>query len=78
MALDPTLQATIVTLTNEHWTAHVQGTAFAELIAGKEPGHRMADYVDDQITSLLKVSLDTRYEGGLQSETQFDRLPEGD
>jgi len=62
MSLDHAIQTKIVQLTNEHWVTHVQGAAFAELISGKEPGHRMADYVDDQTTSLLKVSLDTRYE----------------
>ena len=64
MCLDSTLQRTIVRLTNEHWTERVKDAAFAELISGKEPGHRMADYVDDQTTALLKVNLDTRYEAG--------------
>ena len=32
------------------------------LVAGKEPGHRMADYVDDKTVSLLKIEFDTRYE----------------
>ncbi len=68
MALDLALQSRIIDLANDHWTAHVQGTAFAELISGKEPGHRMADYVDDQITSLLKVSLDTRYEANARDQ----------
>jgi hypothetical protein len=31
-------------------------------VTGKEPGHRMADYVDDKTVSLLKVSFDTRYD----------------
>lgn len=62
MALDAAISARIVAATNGHWANHVVGPAFAELIAGKEPGHRMADYVDDQTTSLLKVSFDTRYE----------------
>lgn len=68
MSLESALQATIVQLTNEHWAAHVKDVAFAELISGKEPGHRMADYVDDRTTSLLKVSLDTRYEADARDE----------
>ena len=65
MALDKALQAEIVRLTNTHWATHVRDTAFAELVSGKEPGHRMADYVDDRTTALLKVNLDTRQEGNL-------------
>jgi len=63
MALDDTLQTRILQLVDEHWSQHVRDQGFAELISGKEPGHRMADYVDDRTTSLLKVHLDTRYEG---------------
>lgn len=62
MSLETSLQSDIMRLTSVHWAAHVQDAAFAELIKGKEPGHRMADYVDDRTTALLKVSLDTRYE----------------
>ena len=46
-----------------HWKKHVDDAGFADLIAGKEPGHRIADYVDDRTCALLKVNLDTRYEG---------------
>ena len=63
MALSVALQSQIVDLTNGHWEIHTMDQGFAELISGKEPGHRMADYVDDRTTSLLKVNLDTRYEG---------------
>ena len=63
MAIAKDMQAQIVNLTNHHWQIHTQDQGFAELISGKEPGHRMADYVDDRTTSLLKVNLDTRYEG---------------
>lgn len=68
MSLDTALRGQIVDLTNEHWAAHVQDAGFAELITGKEPGHRMADYVDDRTTSLLKVHLDTRYEADAKGE----------
>ncbi len=63
MALDIALQQNILKLTNAHWVTHAQDQGFAEIIHGKEPGHRMADYVDDRTCSLLKVHLDTRYEG---------------
>ncbi len=63
MALVKELQSQILNLVDEHWSAHTQDQGFAELISGKEPGHRMADYVDDRTSSLLKVHLDTRYEG---------------
>ena len=63
MAIEETLQNQMLDLVNEHWFEHVKGQGFAELISGKESGHRMADYVDDQTCSLLKVHLDTRYEG---------------
>lgn len=63
MAIEQPLQDQIIHLVDEHWSEHVRDQGFAELISGKEPGHRMADYVDDRTTSLLKVHLDTRYEG---------------
>lgn len=63
MPLLPRVQRRIVNLTNAHWKEHVDDAGFAELIAGKEPGHRIADYVDDRTCALLKVKLDTRYEG---------------
>ena len=63
MALEQSVQSQIIDLTNRHWERHTQDQGFADLISGKEPGHRMADYVDDRTTSLLKVNLDTRYEG---------------
>ena len=63
MAIEGTLGSKIQSLTERHWSEHVQDEGFAELIEGKEPGHRMADYVDDRTSALLKVNLDTRYEG---------------
>jgi len=68
MSLDNSLVDGIVRLTDEWWGAHVQDAGFAELIKGKEPGHRMADYVDDRTTALLKVNLDTRYEAQSNGE----------
>lgn len=52
-----------MSLTNTHWATHVHDAGFADLIAGKEKGHRIADYVDDRTCALLKVNLDTREEG---------------
>lgn len=63
MSIEQVTQSQIVDLTNSHWERHTQDQGFADLISGKEPGHRMADYVDDRTTSLLKVNMDTRYEG---------------
>ncbi len=65
VAIDINLQKTVVSLTDGHWAKRVKDPSFAELISGKEPGHRMADYVDDQTVSLLKVqtNIETRYEG---------------
>ena len=63
MTLSTHTQTQIIEATNAHWTQHTRDESFAELISGKEPGHRMADYVDDRTCALLKVTLDTRYEG---------------
>lgn len=48
--------------TNRYWNTHVQDAGFSEITKGKEVGHRIADYVDDKTTALLKVHFDTRYE----------------
>ena len=63
MALETALQNHILGLVNAHWASHSTDSAFAELIEGKEPGHHIADFVDDRTCALLKVHLDTRYEG---------------
>lgn len=70
MAIAAALQSQIVALADEHWSVHVRDRAFTEVVAGKEPGHRMADYVDDRTTALLKVHLDTRYEGTKTGEVR--------
>lgn len=62
MTINLEMQRRIRHLADKHWTRHVRDRTFAEIIDGKEPGHRMADYVDDKTTALLKVELDTRYE----------------
>lgn len=63
MAIAKAIRNKIVSKVNQYWMAHVRDRAFTELIVGKEPGHRMADYVDDKTTAVLKVNFDTRYEG---------------
>ena len=69
MAITNDFQAKILKLTDEHWSNKVHEKEFITLISSKEPGHHMADYVDDQTTSLLKVSdLVIRYEGKTDSE----------
>lgn len=69
MAITDSSQSKILRLVDEHWSKRVRTTEFAQLISGKEPGHRMADYVDDQTTSLLKISrLITCYEARANGE----------
>lgn len=63
MGISQQVQSKIVALTNAHWAEHVHDAGSAELVKGKEPGHRIADYVDDRTCALLKVKFDTRYEG---------------
>ena len=63
MALEAALQNRILGLVNQHWASHATDAGFGELIESKEPGHHIADFVDDRTCALLKVHLDTRYEG---------------
>ena len=63
MGISAEVQSRIVSATNAHWADHVHDAGFAELLEGKEQGHRLAHYVDDRTCALLKVNLDTRYEG---------------
>lgn len=62
MALSIKQQMKIEALTATFWGQHVGDKGFQEITRGKEVGHRIADYVDDRTTALLKVSFDTRYE----------------
>lgn len=66
----------IIEITDRYWEKHVQESTFAKLVTGKEPGHRMADYVDDKTVSLLKIAFDTRYEadvrGGIRRRSMGD------
>jgi hypothetical protein len=60
--IDDAMRTQIIRITDEYWTKHVREATFVDLVRGKEPGHRMADHVDDKTASLLKVAFDTRYE----------------
>lgn len=62
MALSIALQKKIEGEARKFWTVHSADSGFSEITRGKEVGHRIADYVDDKTTSLLKVNFDTRYE----------------
>lgn len=70
MTIDAKLQERVRRLTDRHWKRHVRDLGFAEIVDGKEPGHRMADYVDDKTTALLKVKLDTRYEANVNGSVK--------
>jgi hypothetical protein len=60
--LEDATRTKIIEVTDTYWAKHVTDVTFAALVSGKEPGHRMADYVDDKTVSLMKVAFDTRYE----------------
>ncbi|MBU4272293.1 MAG: hypothetical protein KKE86_14990 [Planctomycetes bacterium] len=74
--LEITTQKKILELTDGYWGKHVCESTFARLVSGKEPGHRMADYVDDKTVSLLKIEFDTRYEANARG--QIKRRSVGD
>lgn len=62
MTLSLETQVEIRQRAEKYWYTHVRDAGFAEITKGKEVGHRIADYVDDRTTALLKVNFDTRYE----------------
>ena len=70
MTIEAKLQENVRHLADSHWKRHVRDRSFSEIVEGKEPGHRMADYVDDRTTALLKVELDTRYEGNVNGSVK--------
>lgn len=45
-------------LTEEFWVEHVKTDAFRAIFVGKEIGHKIADYVDEKTTELLKSKFD--------------------
>jgi hypothetical protein len=52
--LDLDTRTKIVTHTKRFWQDNVKTQEFIDLARGKEIGHRIADYVDDQTVSYLK------------------------
>ena len=48
--------------TREFWMHQVNSVAFTALAAGKEIGHRIADRVDEETTSLLEEHYETKFE----------------
>jgi len=56
--LDIKTREKIVTHTKNFWEEHVKTKQFTDLASGKEIGHRIADYVDDQTVSYLKIDSD--------------------
>lgn len=55
-------QARVKALTQDYWDAEVQTDQFRALFAGKEIGHRIADYVDERTTEMLEASFPTVHE----------------
>lgn len=62
MAIEPALQADILTVTNQFWTSHIRTQRFLDLLGGKEPGHKLADYVDECTVAELKRHFDVFHE----------------
>lgn len=52
-------------LTQAFWDQEAQKQAFISSTVGKEMGHRIADLVDEQTTSLLSRNYETRFEHGI-------------
>ena len=58
----------IRTLTQEFWNQEVQQANFVAMAAGKEIGHRIADFVDETTTNLLQGRYETRFEYDKQTK----------
>ncbi|MBK7209546.1 MAG: hypothetical protein IPH99_04145 [Xanthomonadales bacterium] len=70
MALSENQLRAIARQARAFWDAQVSNKGFLEITRGKEIGHRIADYVDDHTTALLKVKFDTRYEADGKGESR--------
>jgi hypothetical protein len=65
----PEDQERIVNATREFWHEEVKIAAFRAIFAGKEIGHRIADYVDERTTEMLEAAFTTGHEldgGGIK------------
>lgn len=60
--ITPDDQARVKVLTQEYWDQEVETEQFRALFAGKEIGHRIADYVDERTTGMLETSFPTVHE----------------
>jgi hypothetical protein len=54
--------ASIESLTRDFWEKKVATKEFHDLFRGKEIGHRIADYVDENTTAMLEKSFDVLHE----------------
>ena len=74
--IDRDILARIKKDTETYWQATVRTPAFEERASGKEIGHRIADYVDEQTTSLLEAAFETAHElnrqGGARPRSMGD------
>ena len=52
----------ILSKTTAFWEGHVYDDAFTSIFAGKEIGHRVADYVDETTVSFLQEHFETGHE----------------
>jgi hypothetical protein len=70
MAIDPATRGKNIRLTREMWAEKARDAAFLRLTRGKERGHKMADFVDECTTELLKDHFVTRFETGKKGESK--------
>lgn len=54
--------AAILEKTTEFWISHVKEESFASIFAGKEIGHRVADYVDETTVAFLDRHFSTGHQ----------------
>lgn len=62
LVIDGITRASVKKLTDEFWLKQVETPAFQALFAGKEIGHRIADYVDERTTAMLEAAFETMRE----------------
>ncbi len=60
--LNKQIMEEIRALTQDFWDQTVQQPDFITIAAGKEIGHRIADFVDERTTNLLQGRYETRFE----------------
>lgn len=54
-------QETILNLTNTFWKRESNDVAFRSIFGGKEIGHRIADFVDEKTSELLRANMETGF-----------------